>query len=95
MNCRQGDLAVIVRSTAGNEGRIVRCAALNPNARLLYPNGAVYEGAAWRVHPPVKGWNGAVTHYALDSQLRPLRGLDGVDEMVRLAGRPNETVGGD
>jgi hypothetical protein len=81
LNCRPGDLAVIVRSTAGNEGKIVRC------LQLVMAAGPFGFGPRWITDPPVlSSWNRPVP--PLDACLRHLRDSDGEDEMLRLAGRP-------
>lgn len=94
MNCKQGDMAVIVRSTAGNLGKIVECVALQ-----LHP--AYAEHATWgvRCSGPLRRPTWSASDYEWcrvrgfdevlkDSDLRPLRDREGDDEMVRLAGRP-------
>ena len=83
MNCKQGDVAVIVRSVAGNEGKVVRCLELHPTPYAAQ-DGA---GPRWVTDPPIigcAGWIDAV----LDANMRPLRGQEGEDEVLRLAGRP-------
>ena len=43
LNCKQGDLAIIVSSTCGNEGKIVRC------LELLYMDRVTdTDGNTWR-----------------------------------------------
>ncbi|MFY7939988.1 MAG: hypothetical protein ACOVOX_03685 [Burkholderiaceae bacterium] len=87
MNCKQGDLAVIVRSCCGNEGRIVTCVALDVAGASVGPNWDVRPGAAWWTEPPILGWNGTVVPVR-DALLRPIRDSDEEDEMLRLVGRP-------
>ena len=88
LNCKQGDLAVIVRSTCGNLGKIVRCKKLCMHHWFIQPDGSLIAGLAWVVDPPVIGWRGDVLPGVLDAVLRPLRDNDGEDEMLRLAGLP-------
>ena len=83
MNCKPGDWAVIVRSAAGNEGKIVRCLELTHVSR----GWAFGDGPRWVTDPPVSG-NYTPAIPVLDRCLRPLRDSDGQDEMLRLAGRP-------
>jgi hypothetical protein len=47
LNCKPGDLAIIVRSTLGNENKIVRVLYADPGNSL--PSGSVYEidGRKW------------------------------------------------
>ena len=83
LNCKQGDLAVVVRSMAGNEGKIVRCLALT-----VYGAGLGY-GPRWLTEPVLLGCYGE-PQAPLDACLRPLRDGEGEDEMLRIAGRPQE-----
>ena len=88
MNCKQGDLAVIVRSSAGNEGKIVRCLQFIPRLLQLVRNGRFKETPGWEIDTPLRGCLGMIDCFISDSQLRPLRDSDGEDEMLRLTGRP-------
>lgn len=83
MKCRQGDLAVIVRSVAGNEGKIVRCIRIAGAWRAK--DGA---GPRWETDPPVRGLLGECAYPVADLNMRPLRDSDGEDEVLRIAGRP-------
>lgn len=78
MNCKQGDLAVVVKSYRGFEGRIVRCVRLVGNREWV--NLGVQP--TWYVDPPfpVKDY----PHHIADSQLRPIRdpGDDAQDESL-------------
>ena len=87
LNCKEGDLAVIVRSTAGNEGKIVRCVRLRGLKPQAYPD-RVELAPSWEVDRPLVGWNGTVGNNIEDSRLRPIRDDDGEDEMLRIAGVP-------
>jgi hypothetical protein len=69
MNCKQGDLAIVVRSEIGNLGRIIR--VLKCFERGWGPEWS-YEGNL--VCPP-----GALDGRVSDAALRPLRG-DLLDE---------------
>lgn len=88
MNCRPGDLAVIVRSkyTPQAVGRIVTCVRLKPCPRTGAP--------AWIIDPPVRGSyedpagcprSGG---WFYDECLSPIRDNDGEDETLRIAGKP-------
>lgn len=91
LNCKQGELAVVVRSYAGNEGAVVTCVELIPRWTRVAPDGwGCKTGPAWvtdRVFRNVIGGHGSIVP---DDQLRPLRDGDGDDEMLRIAGRPQE-----
>ena len=81
LNCKQGNLAVVVCSTNNNEGKIVRCLL------LVMGHGSLGYGPRWVTDPPMRGRFGSVCP-VLDSCLRPIRGQDGKDEMLRIVGRP-------
>ncbi len=88
LNCKQGDLAVIVRSAAGNEGRLVQCLRLVVGHEELTPGGTLLRTPAWETDTDLRGCHGRVDRYVADAQLRPLRDSDGEDEMLQLVGRP-------
>ena len=84
MNCKQGDLAIIVGILPGYpgykcNGMIVKCVSLIPD----------YDIAAWIIEPEIDGFLGVA-----DVNLRPIRdpGDDAVDEMVQLHGKPVEVT---
>lgn len=85
MNCKQGDLAIIVESMAGNEGKIVRCVEFFGTAtyriRREVPNN-------WLIEPKIPGLGGEMCRMVDDASLRPIRDQDGEDEMLRIAGKP-------
>lgn len=86
MNCKPGDLAVIVRSVVRPEavGAVVRCVAFMPA-----PDGR----AAWLIDRSLGG--PIVTEMGLhqgdwwvDANMRPIRDNDGEDETLSWAGKP-------
>jgi hypothetical protein len=88
MNCKQGDLAIIVKCEICPEaiGSIVRCVEFKPG----------HSGrAAWvidrEVHS-VKVVNGFKFSggWFLDACLRPIRDNDGEDETLTWAGKPEK-----
>lgn len=85
MNCKKGDLAVIVISAAGNEGRIVRCVGLT-ESRMFH----IFRGPRWLIDKPVPDSLGGFIDSIADANLRPIRdpGEDATDEMVALLGKP-------
>jgi hypothetical protein len=88
MNCKPGDLAVIIRSVSGNEGKIVRVLRMSKEKiGLLAPDGFKH-GIVWDIDPHLPGWNGLIAKWALDYQLRPIRDNDGEDETLTWAGKP-------
>ena len=90
MNCRQGDLAIIVRSWAGNEGKIVRCVSLSER-EFSYPDGTILKALSWVVARELTGWNGRPATAVPDALLRPIRdpGPDEVDEVIQRLGTPH------
>lgn len=87
MNCKEGDLAIVVSSSPTTReflGRIVRC---------LHIEGSNCFGPLWRVEGGT--WSEVFgMHVSLfeDCALRPIRPQsdDAVDEMVLIAGKPNQ-----
>jgi hypothetical protein len=90
MNCTQGDLAVIVRSWAGNEGKIVRCIELVGLLPASSPGGRARVVPIWRVDRALMAWDGTCDYEAADDQLRPIRDNDGEDEILTLVGKPEK-----
>lgn len=89
LNCRPGDLAIVVRSVCGNEGMILRCIEMLPPG---FDDLDEKYGPVWLVDRDVKGvmkdqeGNNLFTVYAPympDSQMRPLRGDLTEDEVQR------------
>ena len=87
MNCKQWDLAVVVRTTLGiNEGKIVQVISR-------------YDGP-WRDTPNKPGWrldrkaivdtHGQYFEYCPDEYLRPLRDNPGTDETLLWAPVPSK-----
>lgn len=88
MRCKPGDLAVIVRSDDGNEGRILEVVRASDRRD---------DGEFWwicKAMQPIIGMNRRIAAgelmFAADCALRPLRDADGEDEMLRIAGKPRE-----
>jgi hypothetical protein len=88
MNCERGDLAIVVKSIAGHEGRIVRCIRLAERRELadyLWPDVPVWVLDRELQMANVRGvllpvWRPLMR----DSQLRPIRdpGEDAKDETL-------------
>lgn len=84
LNCRPGDLAVIVRSAAGNEGKIVQCIELDRFMRWQSLGGKEWTAPGWRVDQVLRGTGGTPDNWIEDSLLRPIRdpGEDAQDETL-------------
>jgi hypothetical protein len=82
MNCKQGDLAIVVSGAA--VGFVVTC--------IERYDGPWFEqdhAIGWRVDIPLpKLLGGSRQPFILDSALRPIRPGEGEDEMLLLAGKP-------
>ncbi|MDE1866978.1 MAG: hypothetical protein KGI08_04615 [Thaumarchaeota archaeon] len=82
MNCKQGDLAIVVKSTAGNEGKIVTCLKLFNKV----PGRTDSHGPLWETDTALNNFNGltgkivGTTRYIPDSFLRPIKGLDELED---------------
>jgi hypothetical protein len=89
VNCKQGDLAIVVRSITGfNLGKIVRCVRfLGHGPHECDVDGVPFTrrqtGPRWEIDPPLKTRTGGLVENSLrsigDEFLRPLRG-DLLDE---------------
>ena len=92
MNCKQGDLAIMVRSAANNEGKIFWCVRFAPLSFWMRKDGSIRVEAAWLVDPPARSFDGFIVEHLADSDLRPIRGGEGADEMLRIVGKPRHIL---
>lgn len=93
MNCRKGDLAIIVRSLTGKSvGKILRCVELSVFNGTRKPDGTINPGPVWKTDASLKGWDGSNHNFVHDAYLRPIRdpGDDATDEMIQRLGSPNK-----
>jgi hypothetical protein len=86
MNCKQGDLAIIVRG--GNLGRLVQ---------VIEPSDPLWAEAPdwWYVEvlgPPAIGGGGVLSNFGhiSDKHLKPLRGEPGEDETLQWTPVPHK-----
>jgi hypothetical protein len=86
LNCKQGDLAIVVKSYAGNEGRIVRCVKFIGDQRHRFPGGAIRNiQNCWEVDQQLNTINvGIKSNIVGDERLRPIRDSDKQDEMLSI-----------
>lgn len=100
MNCKPGDLAIIVRvmneENLGEVVEVIRLASMDRH--VLAENGITYDfgvSTRWVIRSagrPLKhsvGWPDSEWHIARDCNLRPIRPTDGEDETLQWAGKPN------
>jgi hypothetical protein len=93
MNCKPGDLAVIVSGVKDtNIGRIVRCVRITHFRGLRMPDGTLNEGVVWEIDRTLTAWSGKRHNFALDKRLRPIRdpGDDATDETLLWVGSPHK-----
>lgn len=94
MNCKPGDLAIVVSVKHGYEnwaiGQVTRCVRF-----LGFSEGreGVIPDDCWEIEP-LCGPLGHVYSRISDSALRPIRdpGDDAIDEMVLIVGKPSEVT---
>lgn len=82
MNCKPGDLAIIVQSKAGNEGKVVR---------IVKFVGQIHGWAGndrWEIDQEIPSWPDGSSNTAQDKNLRPLRDDEGDDETLQWAPVP-------
>ena len=100
MNCKQGDLAIVVRSKKGSQqiGKIVRCVRLAPGTVKStdgdFINLNIDCGDWWEVDVPLRLFSKAkgevLANYCPDYSLKPLIDGDGEDEIISIAGIPSK-----
>lgn len=87
MNCKPGDLAFIVASRRPDAahliGHVVNVVNIEP--------GCTPEDPVWITSTSFTTLDGTPIGW-FDTSLRPIRDSDGEDEMLRIAGKPKETV---
>ncbi len=79
MNCEPGDLAIMVKSYAGNEGKIFHCVRLATMDELMrdsFDTGTNW----WLIDRAIPSTWGELAPYADDKNLRPIRPGDMSDE---------------
>ena len=87
-NCRPGDLARVIRSHAGNRDKIVQCVRAIGPMRVLHADDTFTVEFLWEIDRNLPNIGGLLGNVFPDSDLRPIRGQPGEDEILRIAGRP-------
>jgi len=93
MNCKPGDLAVVVRARNRPHllGRIVFCVRLHDSEKIdadgiMFFAASMNPGPRWVIDPPLEDLKTIA-----DAVLRPIRDQPGEDETIRIAGLPCTT----
>jgi hypothetical protein len=90
MNCKQDDLAFVIRSKWGNVGKIVRCVKFHPVFKVQYQDGRVERCTnGWEIEPRLSSFGGPEKCRIVgDELLRPIRdpGDSAIDQIVQLVG---------
>lgn len=99
MNCKQGDLAIVVRSGAGNEAKIVRCLRLATNSELdeaefTRTGGPVWVTDSFLFYALKDGTRDGGGPLCRDRCLRPIRdtGDDATDETLTWLPVPRKEI---
>lgn len=92
MNCKQGDIAVFVRSRAGNEGRIVQCVrpAFPDERNAAHMNDP--NRFCWLIDQRVPSFLGFLVNVTYDDLMRPIRDQPGEDETLTWQPVPSEVT---
>lgn len=87
MNCQKGDMAIVVKSYAGHEGKIVTCLKFVGKVRGLI--GEDY----WETDTNTRSEDGrTVDPHLRDSWMRPIRDQPGEDETLTWAPVPQKEM---
>lgn len=94
MNCKPGDLAVVVRAPNGAEirvGSIVRVVEFD--GWCFFIDTGAWAQDVWRVEFNGSEFSPLGFEWGIpDSDLRPIRPNDGEDETLQWAGKPQEVT---
>ena len=93
LRCKQGDLAIVVKSHAGNHGVVLTCLRLATAAEMKDLSYRKYS-SMWVTDRATQSTWGLPDCLMPDECLRPLRDTDGEDEMLRLVGKPADSLVG-
>jgi hypothetical protein len=95
MNCRPGDLAIVIRSGLGKSvGRLVTCIRLSEEEGLRNRDGSVDWGPIWETDDYGPTGFGQFHNLWADADLRPIRdpGDDATDESLLWAPAPEKVA---
>lgn len=80
MNCKQGEMAIVVRSRTGNEGKVLTCVRymgygyINMLGEFVADGIPEWNEHVWETDTIIVLVSGHHGYLMYDSQLRPLRG---------------------
>lgn len=77
--CKVGDLAIVIHSKAGNEGKIIKCVRFIPNHRFDLPVGPM---DAWEMDRSLPCFPSGTNRFVPDAWLKPLRGENTEKELI-------------
>ena len=86
MNCKPGDLAIVVRSMCGNEGRVLKCIRLLSFAECVQEQHI--SDFVWETDTPILDSCGDRMCRCEDSILRPIRDGEGNESWFKAAPLP-------
>lgn len=86
LNCKQGDLAIIVGGGPHLVGMIVTCVKFLGDKHDL----STKDKDIWEIDRQIKMTNNELEPWYPDQWMRPIRYTDGEDEMLTIAGNPNK-----
>jgi len=84
MNCKEGDIAIVIRSRANNLGKIVKCVRPATAEDIEYYWMRIDKGPAWIVEGNIITRGGYKVPLAFDSDLKPLPGAGLEDDVMNL-----------
>lgn len=73
MNCKENELAICVRSYAGNEGKVFTVLRIATREELDAAWFRYDDGPVWVIDRPVVTTDGTMRSLAVDAYIRPIR----------------------
>ena len=89
LNCKDGDLAVVVIGC--HSGKMVTCMKLRV-CPVEIRSGVFITAAVWDIDRQLSDWSGSLGANIEDSLLRPIRNDPGADETLSWCDVPSEVV---
>lgn len=73
MRCKKGELAIIIKSAAGNEGKIVRCINALGVVPWVLPDGSIQRAHGWLIDRQIPTCFGDMAPHVRDEYMCPIR----------------------